>query len=58
MDNIISIGDERVFGDGCQDSAKMLIYIHNKRIFEAVAISHCNSMNTRPGFYNISDYES
>ena len=38
------------------NSAKMLIYIHNKRlrrIFEAVAISFCNSLNTCPGFYNI-----
>ena len=42
------------------NSAKMLIYIHNKRlrrIFEAVAISLCNSLNTRPGFY-ISPYLS
>ena len=40
-------------------SAKMLIYIHNKslwRIFEAAAISFFNSLNTRPGFYNISPY--
>ena len=39
------------------NSAKMLIYIHNKglwRIFEAAAISFSNSLNTRPGFYNIS----
>ena len=36
------------------NSAKMLIYIHNKslwRIFEAVAISLFNSLNTRPDFY-------
>ena len=42
-------------------SAKMLIYIHNKslwRIFEAVAISFFNSLNTCPGFYNISLYLS
>ena len=40
---------------------QMLIYIHNKRlrrIFEAVAILLCNSLNTRPGFYNISPYLS
>ena len=39
------------------NSAKMLIYIQNKRlrrIFEAAAISLCNSLNTRPAFYNIS----
>ena len=39
------------------DFAKMPIYIHDKRlrrIFEAGAISLCNSVNTRPGFYNIS----
>ena len=38
-------------------SAKMLIYIHNKslrQIFEAAAISFFNSLNTRPGLYNIS----
>ena len=43
------------------NSAKMLLYIHNKRfrrIFEAGAISLCNSVNTRPGFYNISPYFS
>ena len=42
-------------------SAKMLIYIHNerqRRILEAAAISLCNSLNTRPGFYNISPYSS
>ena len=42
-------------------SAKMLIYIHNKRlrrIFEATAISLSNSLNTCPGFYNISPYLS
>ena len=36
------------------NSAKMFIYIHNKslrRIFEAVAISFFNSLNTHPGFY-------
>ena len=41
------------------NSAKMLICIHLKRlrrIFEAAAISLCNSLNTRPGFYNISPY--
>ena len=35
----------------------MLIYIHNKsqrRIFEAATISLFYSLNTRPGFYNIS----
>ena len=39
----------------------MLIYIHNnsqRRIFEAAAISFFNSLNTRPGFYNISPYLS
>ena len=39
----------------------MLIYIFNKslrRIFEAAAISFFNSLNTRPGFYNISPYLS
>ena len=43
------------------NSAKMLIYIHYKRlrqIFEAGAISIFNSVNTRPGFYNISPYLS
>ena len=43
------------------NSAKMLTYIHNKnlrRIFEAAAISFLNSLNTRPGFYNISPYLS
>ena len=43
------------------NSAKMLIYIHNKRlrrIFEADDISLCNSLNTRPGFYNISPFLS
>ena len=43
------------------NSAKMLIYIHNKSlrwIFEAAAISFFNSLNTRPGFYNISPYLS
>ena len=43
------------------NSAKMLVYIHNKRlrrIFEAGAISLCNSVNTCPGFYNISPYLS
>ena len=41
--------------------AKILIYIHNKRlrrIIEAAAISLCNSLNTRPGFYNSSPYLS
>ena len=36
------------------NSAKMLIYIHNKslrRIFEAAAILLIYSLNTRPGFY-------
>ena len=39
----------------------MLIYINNKslrRIFEAAAISFFYSLNTRPGFYNISPYLS
>ena len=27
-----------------------------RRIFEAAGISLCNSLNTRPGFYNISLY--
>ena len=39
------------------NSARMLIYIHNKslrRIFEPAPISLFNSLNTRPGFYNIS----
>ena len=43
------------------NSANILIYIHNKRlrrIFEAAAISLFNSLNTRPGFYNISPYLS
>ena len=43
------------------NSAKMLIYIYNKRlrqIFKAGAISLCNSVNTRPGFYDISPYLS
>ena len=43
-------------------SAKMLIYFHKKkslrRIIEAVAISLFYSLNTRPGFYNISPYSS
>ena len=42
-------------------SAKMLSYIHNKnlrRIFEDAAISFLNSLNTRPGVYNISPYLS
>ena len=41
------------------NSAKMLIYIHHKslrRIFEAAAISLCNSLNTHLSFYNISPY--
>ena len=41
--------------------AKMLTYIHNKnllRIFEDAAISFLNSLNTRPGFYNISPFLS
>ena len=41
--------------------AKMLIYIHNKRlsrIFESAAISIFNSLNTHPGFNNISPYLS
>ena len=39
------------------NSAKMLNYIQNKRlrqIFKAAAISLCNSLNTHPGFNNIS----
>ena len=43
------------------NSAKKLTYIHNKnlrRIFEAAAISFLSSLNTRPGFYNISPYLS
>ena len=43
------------------NSAKMYAYIHNKRlrrIFEAGAISFCNSLNNGPGFYNISPYLS
>ena len=43
------------------NSAKMFIYIHNKRIrriFEAAAITLFISLNTRPGFYNISPYLS
>ena len=43
------------------NSAKMLVYIHNKSlrwIFEAAVISLSNSLNTRPGFYNISSYLS
>ena len=39
----------------------MLIYIYNKslrRIFKAAAISLYNTLNTRPGFYNISPYLS
>ena len=41
------------------NSAKLLIYIHNKRlrkIFETSTISLCNSINTHPRFYNISPY--
>ena len=41
--------------------AKKLIYIHHKRlrrIFVTGAILLCNSVNTRPGFYNISPYLS
>ena len=41
------------------NSTKMLIYIHNKRlkrIFEAAAISLCNSLNNHLGFYKISPY--
>ena len=37
----------------------MLIYIYDKslrRIFEAAAISLFNSLNTRPGSYNIAPY--
>ena len=44
-------------GERKKRKEKMLIYIHNKRprqIFEAGHISLCNSVNTRPGFYNIS----
>ena len=43
------------------NSTKMLTYIHKKnlgRIFEAAAISFLNSLNTHPGFYNISPYLS
>ena len=43
------------------NSAKMLTYIHNKnlrRIFEAASISFFNSLNTHPGFYNISPHLS
>ena len=43
------------------NSAKMFIYIHNKslrQIFEVAAISFSNSLNTYPGFYNISPYLS
>ena len=43
------------------NSAKMVTYIHNKnltRIFEVVAISFLNSLDTRPGFYNIFPYLS
>ena len=43
------------------NSAQMLIYIHIKslrRIFEAAAISFSNSLDTHPGFYNISLYLS
>ena len=40
-------------------NAKMLIYIHNKSlIFEAAAISLFHSLNTLPGFYDISPYLS
>ena len=40
-------------------SAKILIYIHNKRqIFETAANSNFNSLNTRLGFYNFSPYLS
>ena len=38
------------------NSVKMLVYIRNKRlrrIFEAGAISFCNSFNNPPDFYNI-----
>ena len=38
------------------NSAKILIYIHNKRLrrtFEVGAISFCDSLNTRSDFYNI-----
>ena len=41
------------------NSVKMLIYIQDKwlrQIFRATAISLCNSLSTRPGFYNISHY--
>ena len=43
------------------NSAKRLIYLHDKslrRIFESTAISLFNSLNTRPGFYNMSPYLS
>ena len=43
------------------NSAKMFIYIHNKRlgpIFETAAISLWNCLNTQPGFYYISPYLS
>ena len=43
------------------NSAKMLIYIHNKklrRIFKTDAISFCNPLNNQLDFYNISLYFS
>ena len=43
------------------NSARMLVYIHNKRlrqIFAASVILFYNSLNTRLGFYNISSYLS
>ena len=43
------------------NSAKIFIYIHNKSLkwfFETTAISLFNSLNIRPGFYNISPYLS
>ena len=43
------------------NSAKMLIYIHNKRlrrIVEATAILLGNFLDTRPSFYNIYPYLS
>ena len=39
-------------------SVKMLVYIYNKRLFEAGAISFCNSLNPHLGFYNISPFFS
>ena len=59
--NFVGTAQKSVFEEPFQRSIVISWTIHNKiliRIFEAAAISFCNSVDTLVGFYDISPYLS